>query len=83
WEEPDRIFEYSFSSKAKKFRYVFTAPKELNIKNRILETARDLGIKRRAEPPANIRYLKDHTEVIFETAKKCNIQAHDTFEFHW
>jgi hypothetical protein len=83
WEEPDRVFEYSFSSKTKKFRYIFTAPKELNIKNRILETARELGIKRRAEPPANIRYLKDSTEIIFETAKKSNIQAHDTFEFHW
>lgn len=83
WEEPDRVFEYSFSSKAKKFRYVFTAPKELEIKNRILETVRGLGIKKRAEPPANIRYLKDSTEIIFETAKKHNIQAHDTFEFQW
>jgi len=83
WEEPDRIFQYSFSSKAKKLRYVFTAPKELDIKNRILETVRDLGIKRRAKPPANIKYLQDHTEIIFETAKNHNIEAHDTFEFQW
>ncbi len=83
WEEPDRVFEYSFSSKAKKFRYVFTAPKELQIRNRILEKIRDRGIKKIAEPPPNIRYLKDRTEIIFETAKKHNIQAHDTFEFQW
>lgn len=83
WEEPDRIFQYSFSSKSKKLRYVFTAPKELDIKNRILETVRDLGIKRRAKPPANIRYLQDFTEIIFETAKNHNIEAHDTFEFQW
>jgi hypothetical protein len=83
WEEPDRVFEYSFSSKSKKFRYVFTAPKELQIKNRILEKIRDRGIKKMAEPPPNIRYLKDRTEVTFETAKKHNMQAHDTFEFQW
>jgi len=83
WEEPDRVFEYSFSSKAKKFIYVFTAPKELEIKNRILEKIRDRGEKQRAEPPPTIRYLKDRTEIIFETAKKHNIQSHDTFEFQW
>jgi hypothetical protein len=83
WEEPDRVFEYSFSSKAKKFRYVFTAPKELEIKHRILEVIRNLGDKRRAEPPANIKYLDKRTEIVWETAKKHNIQAHDVFEFQW
>ena len=83
WEEPDRVFEYSFSAKAKKFRYVFTAPKELEIKHRILEVIRNLGDKRRAEPPANIKYLKDRTEIVWETAKKHNIQTHDVFEFQW
>ena len=29
WEEPERNFEYAFSSKSKKFRYFFTAPKDL------------------------------------------------------
>jgi hypothetical protein len=82
WEEPDRVFEYIFSVKAKKFRYVFTAPKKLDVKHRILEI-QALGEKRRAEPPANIKYLKDRTEIVWDTAKKHKIQSHDTFEFQW
>jgi hypothetical protein len=83
WEEPDRNFVYVFSSSAKKFRYFFTAPKKLQIKHRILEIARDLGDRRRAEPPATIKYLDNHTEISWETGKKQNIQSHDAFEFQW
>jgi hypothetical protein len=83
WEEPERNFVYAFSSKAKKFRYFFTAPKGLQIKHRILEAVRDLGIKRRAEPPADIKYLDDRTEIVWEAAKNHMINSHDTFEFQW
>jgi len=83
WEEPERNFVYGFSSKSKKFRYFFTAPKDLHIKHRILETVRDLGEKRRAEPPANVKYFDDRTEIVWETAKNHKIQPHDTFEFQW
>ena len=58
WEEPYRVFEYFFSAKCKKFKYVFTAPKDLQIKNRILEVERELGVKKRAEPAPKISYLK-------------------------
>jgi hypothetical protein len=83
WEEPERNFVYVFSSKSKKFRYFFTAPKDLQIKHRILEAVRDLGEKRRAEPPANVKYLDDRTEIVWETAKNHKMQSHDTFEFQW
>ena len=83
WEEPDRNFVYVFSSKAKKFRYFFSAPKDLQLKHRILEVVRELGDKRRAEPPAHIKYLGDRTEIVWDTAKKHKIQSHDTFEFQW
>jgi hypothetical protein len=83
WEEPERNFVYVFSAKSKKFKYFFTAPKDLHIKHRILEAVRDLGDKRRAEPPANVKYLDDRTEIVWETAKKHKIQSHDTFEFQW
>ena len=83
WEEPDRVFEYIFSVKAKKFRYVFTAPKKLDVKHRILEKIPGLGEKQRVDPPANIKYLKDRTEIVWDTAKKHKIQSHDTFEFQW
>lgn len=83
WEEPDRNFGYSFTTKCKKFSYFFIAPKELQIKHKILEVIKGLGEKRMAEPPAKIRYLKDHTEVIWETSKKHKINPYDEFEFHW
>ena len=83
WEEPERNFVYVFSSKSKKFRYYFSAPKDLQLKHRILEVVRDLGDKRRAEPPAKIEYHNEHTEIVWETTKNHKILAHDTYEFQW
>jgi len=83
WEEPYRVFEYFFSAKCKKFKYVLTVPKDLQIKNRVLEVERELGIKKRAEPPPKIRYLKDNTKITWETDKKRVIRKHETFEFQW
>jgi len=83
WEEPERNFEYAFPSKTKKFRYVFTAPKGIELKHRILEAVRDRADKRRVEPPPITRYLDDRTEIIWESAKNHKIQAHDVFVFQW
>jgi len=83
WEEPERVFEYVFSSNCKKFRYKFTIPNGIQIKNRILEVAKELGIKKRAEPPPKIKYNKKTTEITWETDKNIKISAHKTFEFHW
>lgn len=44
---------------------------------------RELGIKKRAEPPPVIRYLKDKTKITWETEKKRIINKHETFEFQW
>jgi len=83
WEEPERSFLYVFSSKCKKFRYVFTMPKGVEIKSRILEVVSELGLKKRAEPTPTIKHLKDKTEVIWETAKNHKVNQHDAFEFQW
>lgn len=83
WEEPERVFEYVFSSNCKKFKYRFTIANNVQIKNRILEVVRELGIKKRAEPPPKIKYHKKSTEIIWETSKNTKILAHNTFEFHW
>jgi hypothetical protein len=83
WEEPERNFEYAFASKSKKFKYFFTAPKDLQIKHRILEAVRDRADKRRVEPPANVKYLDEHTEIVWESANNQKMRAHDIFEFQW
>lgn len=83
WEEPYRVFEYSLSAKCKTFRYVFSAPRNLEIKNRVLEVIKDLGAKKRAEPAPKINYLPKTTEIIWENDKKHVINKYDTFEFQW
>jgi hypothetical protein len=83
WPEPERNFEYAFASKTKKFKYFFRAPKDLELKHRILEAVRDSADRRRAEPPAEVKYLDDSTEIIWETPKNHKIRAHDVFVFQW
>ena len=83
WEEPERNWEYAFSSRTKKFKYFFRAPKNLEIKPRILEAIRDRADRRRAEPSPLIKYLKDRTEIIWEPKKNHKIHAHDILIFQW
>lgn len=83
WEEPYRVFEYELSARCKKLRYAFTAPKNMELKNRILEVAKELGIKKRAEPPSKTNYKSDIIEMTWETDKKHIINKHDAFEFQW
>ena len=83
WEEPYRVFEYVLSSRCKKFIYTLSVPKNLNIKNRILEVEKELGLKKRADPPAKIQYLSDKTKITWKTDKNRTLNKHETFEFHW
>ena len=83
WEEPERIFEYILPSKCKKFRYIFTMPKGVKIENRILEIVKELGYKTRVDPPPKIRFLKNKTEITWETSKNRKINPYDSFEFKW
>lgn len=84
WEEPERVFEYLFSSKCKKFRYLFTIPKSIPIKNMILEVVPGLEVmKKRVEPPPTITYLKDKTKIVWETADKQIINRFSAYEFKW
>jgi len=83
WEETERNFEYAFSSKTKKFKYFFSAPKDLEIKHRILEAVRDRADRRRMEPPAEIKYLDDRTEISWESPKNHKIHPHDVLVFQW
>jgi len=71
------------SSKCKKFKYELTIPKGIQIKNRVLEVARELGIKKRAEPPPKIKYHANKTVINWETSSKQILNPHDTLEFQW
>jgi len=80
WEEPDRNFFYKFSSECKKFRYLFTIPKEIELKNRILKVDPETGYKTLATPAANIKYLTNKTEISWQTS---NLHAYDAYRFEW
>lgn len=83
WEEPERIFQYAFSSKCYKFKYNFSISKNVEIKNRILKVLPGLGIKKRIDPPPNIKYLNNHTKVFWESEKNKPIMQHEVLEFAW
>ena len=80
WEEPKRKFFYNLSYDCKKFRYVFNAPRNLDVKPRILKV--DLGTRAKihASPPPKIRYTPNRTEIVWEAK---NLHANDAFQFEW
>ena len=83
WEEPLRNFGYVFAAKCNRFKFIFTIPNGIDIKTRMLEVARELGIKKRADPAPKIEYLKDKIMVTWENQKNQKINPHDTYEFQW
>ena len=83
WEEPKRVFQYDFSANCKRFKYVFTIPNGVEVKNRVLQVVRELGLKKRAEPPAKIRYLPKKIEITWENDKKNMINRFYSYEFQW
>ena len=80
WEEPERVFSYKFPSGAKKFSYVCSLPKEIDLKNMILKVDLGTGYKIHATPPATIKRLNDRTVV---TWGKSNILPQDAYKFQW
>jgi hypothetical protein len=80
WEEPDRTFLYKFPSGAKKFSYICTVPKEIDVKNRILKVDIGTGYRVHATPPTTIKRHDDKTVISWE---KRNIPTHDAYQFDW
>ncbi|MEM3063807.1 MAG: adenylate/guanylate cyclase domain-containing protein [Candidatus Nitrosotenuis sp.] len=84
WEEPERVFEYMFSARCKKFKYSFTIPKNIPIKNMILEVVPGLEVmKKRVEPPPAITYTNNKTMIVWETKGKQIINRLSAYEFKW
>lgn len=83
WEEPERVFEYAFSSRCHKFKYDFSIPKGIEIRNRVLEVVREIGIKKRVEQAPSVKYLDDKTVISWESDKNRVIKPHEAFEFQW
>lgn len=80
WEEPERNFFYKLATDCKKFRYRFTIPRGIEIKNRVLKVDTEMGYKWHASPAPEIHYLDDVTEVTWEAK---NLKAYDSYKFEW
>ena len=80
WEETERHFSYTLSTECKKFSFVLTAPKAMDLKPRVLKVDPGTRYKIHADPPAEVKYLKDKTQVAWQSS---NLSAYDSYRFEW
>ena len=80
WEEPERHFLYTLATDCKKFEYLLTSPKGIELKQRVLKVDPATRYKTHASPPAEIKYLNDKTEVRWHAS---NLHAYDAYRFEW
>lgn len=80
WEEPDRSFYYRVASDCKEFTYLFTVPKDAEIKTRVLRVDAETGYRVYASPNPVVKYLDDKTVVSWSKTK---LKAFDAYQFQW
>jgi hypothetical protein len=80
WEEPERNFVYRFASECKKFMYLFSAPRALTLKHRVLKVDPETGNKIHASPLPTVKYHKDKTVISW---KSSNLHVYDAYRFEW
>lgn len=80
WEEPERNFFYTLSTDCKKFKYVFTIPKGIEVKQRVLKVDPATRYKTHASPPPEIKYLKQKTQISWSAS---NLHAYEAYKFEW
>ena len=80
WEEPDRTFLNRVPSDCKQLTYLFSIPKGVDIKIRVLKVDMDTGLKILADPAPSVKHLEDKTIVSWS---KQNLKAYDAYQFLW
>jgi class 3 adenylate cyclase len=80
WEEPERNFFYTLSSDCKKFDYLMTIPKGVEVKQRVLKVDPATRSKTHASPAAEIKYLKNRTEIRWHAN---NLHSYEAYRFEW
>jgi len=80
WEEPDKSFVFRTPSECKQFSYLFSIPKGVDIKIRVLKVDMESGLKILAEPSPTVKHLEDKTIVSWS---KQNLKAYDAYQFQW
>ena len=80
WEEPKRQCYYRLATACNKFRYLCILPKEIEAKPRVLKVDPGTGFKEFAPTQADVRYLKDRTEISWQAS---NLPAYHIYKFEW
>ncbi len=80
WEEPERNFFYTLSTDCKKFKYLLTIPKGIEIKQRVLKVDPATRDKTHASPPPETRFLKQKTQISWHAS---NLHAYEAYRFEW
>jgi len=79
WEESERKYVYKLATECKKFKYLCSVPKEIETKPRVLQVD-PMGTKTYAPTQADVRYLKDRTEISWQAS---DLPALDEYQFEW
>lgn len=80
WEEPERQYFYRFASDCKKFNYLLTVPKGMDVNQKVVKVDTESGEKTYASTPALVKYLPDKTEISWSGG---NIRAYEGYRFDW
>jgi class 3 adenylate cyclase len=80
WEEPERNYFYTLGTDCKKFKFLLTAPKKLEVKQRVLKVDPAARSKTYVSPPPEIKFLKQKTEISWQAS---NLKAFEVYRFEW
>ena len=80
WEEPERNYLYRLASDCKKLTFMLTAPKEMEIKQKVVKVDTEIGEKSYSSIPATVKYDAEKTQMTWMTE---NLRTFDAFRFDW
>jgi hypothetical protein len=80
WEEPERKYLYRFASDCKKFDFMLSIPKDLEISQKIVKVDLETGDKMYESSPASVK--RDGEKTVL-TWSRANLRAFEAYRFDW
>lgn len=80
WEESDRKYHYRFAANCKRFTYLLSVPKEVEVNQKVVDVDTFSGEKSYNPIPAVVKYHSDRTEISWAAN---NLQAYKCLRFDW
>lgn len=80
WEEIYRQYSYRFASDCKKFNYLLTVPKGLEVNQKVVKVDTESGEKFHSAIPPVVKYLPDKTQVSWSAS---DMRTYEAYRFDW